>query len=421
MDKHYEPYKVIILIFLIALIIGSTLLYLPISHDGNVKFIDAFFTATSALCVTGLNTIDFANTFNTFGITVIAILIQLGGLGIICTGFIIALILGQKIGLKKRLLLKASFNLNSIKGIIKLLLNIIKITVIIELLGIIFLSIYFIKDYNLKTSIALATFHSISAFNNAGFDIISKYNLLNNYTIIISSILIILGGLGFLVIEDILNKKKLKTLTLHSKIVIKVSLLLIVFGTITIYLLENFSLLESFYLSVSSRTAGFSINGFNLISNSTTLIIIFLMFVGASPSSTGGGIKTTTFYTLLKGMISIYTNRNCVSNKRTIKSSVIHKSFVIFISAIGIIFLSTLFISIIEKDFLLKDILFEVTSAFCTVGYTLGITPRLSIISKIIICICMFIGRVGTLTLISMWLKEKKDNVKYPEENIIVG
>ena len=145
------------------------------------------------------------------------------------------------------------------------------------------------------------------------------------------------------------------------------------------------------------------------------------MFVGASPSSTGGGIKTTTFYTLLKGMISIYTNRNCVSNKRTIKSSVVHKSFVIFISAIGIIFLSTLFISIIEKDFLLKDILFEVTSAFCTVGYTLGITPKLSIISKIIICICMFIGRVGTLTLISMWLKEKKDNVKYPEENIIVG
>ena len=131
MDKHYEPYKVIILIFLIAIIIGSTLLYLPISHDGNVKFIDAFFTATSALCVTGLNTIDFANTFNTFGITVIAILIQLGGLGIICTGFIIALILGQKIGLKKRLLLKASFNLNSIKGIIKLLLNIIKITVIV--------------------------------------------------------------------------------------------------------------------------------------------------------------------------------------------------------------------------------------------------------------------------------------------------
>ena len=420
---HYEPYKVITLIFLIAIGLGSILLYLPITHNAGqtISYIDALFTATSALCVTGLNSIDFATIFNPFGLTVIAILIQLGGLGLICAGMIIAILIGQKIGLKERILLKASLNLSSLKGIVKFTLNVIKITFIIELVGAILLAFNFMKDYSFIKSLGLGIFHSISAFNNAGFDLLAKYNLFGPFAKIITILLIILGGLGYLVIIDILSKKKFEKLTLHSKIVINTSITLLVIGTLLFMITDEISVLDSIFMSTSSRTAGFSVMDLSTISNAGLLVIMILMIIGASPGSTGGGIKTTTFYALFKGTISIYTNRNCESHKRTITRTIINKSFVILFSVLIIIFFNSFLICLFDKNLLLKDILFEVTSAFCTVGFTTGITHKLSVISKIIICITMFIGRVGTLTLLSIWLKEKKDNVKYPDEDIIVG
>jgi len=420
---HYEPYKVIILIFFIAIGLGSILLYLPITHiEGkSIEYIDALFTATSALCVTGLNSIDFANIFNPFGLTIIALLIQLGGLGLICAGMIIAILIGQKIGLKERILLKASLNLSSLKGVVKFTLNVIKITLIIELIGALLLTFSFMKDYSFVKSLGLGLFHSVSSFNNAGFDLLTKFNLFDPISKIITILLIILGGLGYLVIIDVLSKKKFEKLTLHSKIVINTSITLLVIGTLLFMITDEISVLDSIFMSTSSRTAGFNVMDLSTISNAGLLVIMILMIIGASPGSTGGGIKTTTFYALFKGTISIYTNRNCESHKRTITRTIINKSFVILFSVLVIIFFNSFLICLFDKNLLLKDILFEVTSAFCTVGFTTGITYKLSVISKIIICITMFIGRVGTLTLLSIWLKEKKDNVKYPDEDIIVG
>lgn len=420
---HYEPYKVIILIFFIAIGLGSILLYLPITHlpGKSIEYIDALFTATSALCVTGLNSIDFANIFNQFGLTIIALLIQLGGLGLICAGMIIAILLGQKIGLKERILLKASLNLSSLKGVVKFTLNVIKITLIIELIGALLLTFNFMRDYSFVKSLGLGLFHSVSSFNNAGFDLLTKFNLFDPISKIITILLIILGGLGYLVIIDVLSKKKFEKLTLHSKIVINTSITLLVIGTLLLMITDELTVLDSIFMSTSSRTAGFTIMNLGTISNAGLLVIMILMIIGASPGSTGGGIKTTTFYALFKGTISIYTNRNCESHKRTITRTIINKSFVILFSVLIIIFFNSFLICLFDKNLLLKDILFEVTSAFCTVGFTTGITDKLSVISKIIICITMFIGRVGTLTLLSIWLKEKKDNVKYPDEDIIIG
>ena len=420
---HYEPYKVIILIFFIAIGLGSILLYLPITHiEGkSIEYIDALFTATSALCVTGLNSIDFANIFNPFGLTIIALLIQLGGLGLICAGMIIAILIGQKIGLKERILLKASLNLSSLKGVVKFTLNVIKITLIIELIGALLLTFNFMRDYSFVKSLGLGLFHSVSSFNNAGFDLLTKFNLFDPISKIITILLIILGGLGYLVIIDVLSKKKFEKLTLHSKIVINTTITLLVIGTLLLMITDELTVLDSIFMSTSSRTAGFTTMNLGTISNAGLLVIMILMIIGASPGSTGGGIKTTTFYALFKGTISIYTNRNCESHKRTITRTIINKSFVILFSVLIIIFFNSFLICLFDKNLLLKDILFEVTSAFCTVGFTTGITDKLSVISKIIICITMFIGRVGTLTLLSIWLKEKKDNVKYPDEDIIIG
>ena len=318
MLKKIGPYGLITIGFLLSILIGGTLLYLPISQKSgaDVSLVDAFFITISAICVTGLSTIDVANSFNLFGYTIIALLIQIGGLGIVCAGLSIILLAGQKIGIKERILIKDSLNLNSLKGIVKLVKSIFRITFIIEFIGALFSFCSFIKYYKFKDAIVISIFHSISAFNNAGFDLIGNFrnlvpfenDILLNLT---TSGLIILGGLGFIVINEIIEKKDFKKISLHSKIVIKMSIALLIIGTLVIYASSDISLLASFFTSVSSRTAGFNtvpIDSFNKVS---LLFIMILMFIGASPSSTGGGIKTSTFYSLIKGTYSICSNKRC--------------------------------------------------------------------------------------------------------------
>lgn len=321
---RYEPYKFITILFFYVILVSSFILWLPISHleGASISFIDSFFTATSALCVTGLNTIDFANTFNFFGLTIIALLIQLGGLGIICAAILLFIKLGKKIGLKQRILIKNSFNLNSLKGIVKFVLSVFKITLGIELMGAILLFIRYIFNYNVFKSIFLSLFHSISSFNNAGFDIISKYGLFDDYSKVVTMILIILGGIGFLVISEIVEKG-FKTLSLQTKIVLLTTTLLLVFGSIGYLLTTELGLFDSIFLSVSTRTAGFCYWDLSSISNAGYIISIFLMFIGASPNSTGGGIKTVTFFVLILAIYSICRGRNFEIFKRRISNSTI--------------------------------------------------------------------------------------------------
>ena len=428
MLKKIGPYGLITIGFLLSILIGGTLLYLPISQKSgaDVSLVDAFFITISAICVTGLSTIDVANSFNLFGYTIIALLIQIGGLGIVCAGLSIILLAGQKIGIKERILIKDSLNLNSLKGIVKLVKSIFRITFIIEFIGALFSFCSFIKYYKFKDAIVISIFHSISAFNNAGFDLIGNFrnlvpfenDILLNLT---TSGLIILGGLGFIVINEIIEKKDFKKISLHSKIVIKMSIALLIIGTLVIYASSDISLLASFFTSVSSRTAGFNtvpIDSFNKVS---LLFIMILMFIGASPSSTGGGIKTSTFYSLIKGTYSICSNKRCHSFKREISHETILKSFIVLFVCMIVVTSCLLCLCIFEPNIDLLDLLFESISAFATVGLSTGITPELSTISKIVIMITMFIGRVGGLTLLSLWTKKGKKYVSYPTEDILIG
>ena len=428
MLKKIGPYGLITIGFLLSILIGGTLLYLPISQKSgaDVSLVDAFFITISAICVTGLSTIDVANSFNLFGYTIIALLIQIGGLGIVCAGLSIILLAGQKIGIKERILIKDSLNLNSLKGIVKLVKSIFRITFIIEFIGALFSFCSFIKYYKFKDAIVISIFHSISAFNNAGFDLIGNFrnlvpfenDILLNLT---TSGLIILGGLGFIVINKIIKKKDFKKISLHSKIVIKMSIALLIIGTLVIYASSDISLLASFFTSVSSRTAGFNtvpIDSFNKVS---LLFIMILMFIGASPSSTGGGIKTSTFYSLIKGTYSICSNKRCHSFKREISHETILKSFIVLFVGMIVVTSCLLCLCIFEPNIDLLDLLFESISAFATVGLSTGITPELSTISKIVIMITMFIGRVGGLTLLSLWTKKGKKYVSYPTEDILIG
>ncbi|MDY3800601.1 MAG: potassium transporter TrkG [Bacilli bacterium] len=428
MLKKIGPYGLITIGFLLSILIGGTLLYLPISQKSgaDVSLVDAFFITISAICVTGLSTIDVANSFNLFGYTIIALLIQIGGLGIVCAGLSIILLAGQKIGIKERILIKDSLNLNSLKGIVKLVKSIFRITFIIEFIGALFSFCSFIKYYKFKDAIVISIFHSISAFNNAGFDLIGNFrnlvpfenDILLNLT---TSGLIILGGLGFIVINEIIEKKDFKKISLHSKIVIKMSIALLIIGTLVIYASSDISLLASFFTSVSSRTAGFNtvpIDSFNKVS---LLFIMILMFIGASPSSTGGGIKTSTFYSLIKGTYSICSNKRCHSFKREISHETILKSFIVLFVGMIVVTSCLLCLCIFEPNIDLLDLLFESISAFATVGLSTGITPELSTISKIVIMITMFIGRVGGLTLLSLWTKKGKKYVSYPTEDILIG
>ena len=428
MLKKIGPYGLITIGFLLSILIGGILLYLPISQKAgaDVSLVDAFFITISAICVTGLSTIDVANSFNLFGYTIIALLIQIGGLGIVCAGLSIILLAGQKIGIKERILIKDSLNLNSLKGIVKLVKSIFRITFIIEFIGALFSFCSFIKYYKFKDAIVISIFHSISAFNNAGFDLIGNFrnlvpfenNILLNLT---TSGLIILGGLGFIVINEIIEKKDFKKISLHSKIVIKMSIALLIIGTFVIYASSDISLLASFFTSVSSRTAGFNtvpIDSFNKVA---LLFIIILMFIGASPSSTGGGIKTSTFYSLIKGTYSICSNKRCHSFKREISHETILKSFIVLFVGMIVVTSCLICLCIFEPNIDLLDLLFESISAFATVGLSTGITPELSTISKIVIMITMFIGRVGGLTLLSLWTKKGKKYVSYPTEDILIG
>lgn len=418
----YEPFKFITLLFLGVICFASILLYLPISHvEGtNISFIDSVFTATSALCVTGLNTIDFANTFNVFGLIIIALLIQLGGLGIICTAILVFITMGKKVNLKFRILIKNSFNLSSMKGIVKFVLRVFKITFVIELIGALLLFFNFVLKKGVIKSLGISLFHSISAFNNAGFDLLSKNGLFNDYAKVITMSLIVLGGIGFLVISEVLSKG-FKNLSLQTKIILSTTGGLLIIGTLGYIFTTDLNLMDSIFLSVSTRTAGFVYWDLSKISNAGYLISVVLMFIGASPTSTGGGIKTITFFILMLSIYSICRRRDCEIYKRRISSDVINKSLVILLTAIIIIFSATFLITCFDPMLAIKDIFFEVLSAYATVGLSLGITSSFSIMSKIILCIVMFIGRVGTLTLISIWLKEDQRKHKYPVENIVVG
>lgn len=426
--------------FLIVILIGATLLSLPIaSVNGNsVGFVNAFFTASSATAVTGLVVANTATQWTMFGKVVIITLIQIGGLGTITLFSIATVLLGKKVSLQQRLLVKEQLNITSMSGIVKWVIYVTKITFLIEFTGALLLSFSLIPKYGFITGVWYSIFHAISAFCNAGFDLFGDSIVSYSGDIYINMIicgLVILGGLGFLVYMDIYNAGSFRKLKVHSKVVITVSALLLFAGTIATLLIEyNNSLsigefgfghkvLASFFQSTVTRTAGFNSIDIGQVHDATAIIYIFLMFIGGSPASTAGGLKTTTFAVMVFSTIGMVRGEHdIVIFNRKIDKEVILRALAITIVCISLVITVTMAVAIIEHDrFEFLDILFESVSAFGTVGMTRGITPHLSDISKVILAFTMFIGRVGPTTLAVGLMKTKPSSIKYASGKILVG
>lgn len=426
--KKQSPGRLIALGFALVIFAGALILMLPISvNDGvEVSFINALFTSTSAVCVTGLIAIDTAEHFTVFGRTVVALLIQIGGLGVTAVGVTFILAAGKRVGIKGRLLVKEAMNLNSFKGVVRLVKAVLLMTLCFEGAGVILSFIVFVQDFPPLDALGISLFHSVAAFNNSGFDILGGLqNLIpyqNNVLLNLTTCgLIIFGGLGFLVILDIIKTRSFKKLRLHSKVVITMSIFLLAIGTILLKLTEDITWLGAFFQSVSARTAGFSTYPIGSFTNAGLFVLTILMFIGASPGSTGGGIKTSTFFALMQATKSSATNQHSSAFHRKIPTEVITKAFIITFLALLVVCTGTFALCILEPDCSFIQLFFEVTSAFGTVGLSTGITPDLCVASKVVLIITMFIGRLGPLTIASLWAFKATSNVSYTEETIIIG
>ncbi|MDD6770928.1 MAG: TrkH family potassium uptake protein [Inconstantimicrobium porci] len=428
--------------FAILIFGGAALLSLPISSVSGepTGFIDSLFTSTSAVCVTGLITVDTGTHWNYFGKTIIMLLIEIGGLGFMAFTTLFAFLMGKKITLKERLVMQEAMNTFDIQGIVKMVRYILLFTVITQVLGAVLMFTQFIPQFGVAEGIFYAIFHSISAFCNAGFDLFGHFNSLtvvNTNTVIILtiSILIIIGGLGFTVWSELYNSKDIKRISLHSKVVILITSILVIGGTILIFLFEfrnpntlgSMSLkdkvINAFFTSVSPRTAGFnsiSLADMTMASRGVTMI---LMFIGGSPGSTAGGLKTTTFGILILTVISVIKGRKDteIFMKRLSKETV-YRAFAIFSLAIGLVMCVVMILSFTETGVTFEEILFESVSAFGTAGLTMGITTKLSLVGKIVIMITMYCGRLGPMTVMLALVKRKQNSVyQYPEDKILVG
>lgn len=427
--KAQPPARIIALGFAFVILLGSVLLMLPCSvKDGvDLKYIDSLYTSTSAVCVTGLIAVDAGDTFTPLGQFFLAMLIQVGGLGVTAVGAGIILAMGKRVDLKGRNLIREAMNLDSGKGIVIFIKNIFITTLIFESVGALLSFLVFVQDYPPLQAAGISMFHSVAAFNNSGFDILGDFqNLIpyqNNVLLnVVTCGLIIFGGIGFLVIREIWDKRfRWKTFSMHAKVVLSVSGVLIVVGAVLIKLTEEISWLGAFFFSVSARTAGFSTYPLGEFSTAGLLTITALMFIGASPGSTGGGIKTSTFFVLLQGIKAAATNKSEKAFRYAVPKYAFHKAAVIGFLAVSVVFCGTYLMAIMEPELRLTDILFEVTSAFGTVGLSTGITPDLGVDSKALSILIMYIGRLGPLTVASLWYFSRGERVSFPDGNIAIG
>lgn len=425
--KKLTAFQKILLTFLALILFGTLLLSIPGASNTTVSLFDRLFVATSAVCVTGLTPVDTYSTWSTFGKTVIITLIQIGGLGLITLMMIMHMVSGKKIGLVERNTLKESLSSFQIGGIVKYVRFIIYTTLLFEISGMILLSASF-------HSITYGLFHSISAFCNAGFDLMGNFSSLTNYSNNFSvnaviCILIVVGGLGFFTLHDIyLYRFKYKKYTLQTKIILTMTFFLIVIPALYLFVVEyktlpfNERLYSSFFQSITTRTAGFNTTDLSQLSEATQGIMILLMLIGASPGSCAGGFKNTTLFIFIICTLNILSNKQdteCFG--RRIESFIVKKAIAIITVYFILFFTCGITISFIEGLPLLSC-LFESASAIGTVGLTLGLTPSLSTFSKALLILEMIFGRVGGLNFLYATLRSKeKVLARYPKETINIG
>ncbi len=436
----FTPYQILALGFAGFIMIGTLLLMMPVTsvNGQGLSFVDALFTATSAVCITGLVVVDTGSHFNVLGQTVIIFLIQIGGLGIMTMATLMALVIGRKIQLRERLVMQEALNHMTVAGVVRLTQYIIISTFIIEFIGGTILAIRWYPDLGL-TGIYFGYWHAVSSFCNAGFDLFGNFHSLTSYvddTVINLTVtsLIILGGLGFTVIFDVWNHRKWHKFSLHTKLVLFTTIILLALGTLVILLLEinnpatlgalswKGKIFASYFQSVTLRSAGYNTVNIINMQDATIFFMVILMFIGAAPTSTGGGIKITTMSILIAAAWALIRGKNDAEIfKRRIPQRLIYKAFTLVFLSTALVVFVTMIMSISQSASFLK-ILFEVVSAFATVGLSLGITSSLTVQGKIVMIITMFAGRVGLVTLaLALALRTKRAKVQYPEGKIIIG
>lgn len=447
LSRHLSPSRIFLLSFISVILTGAILLWLPLSaNNGHLRFIDALFTSTSAVCVTGLVVIDNGKDLSLLGQVITIFLFQIGGLGIITFSTVFFILMGRDISFKGREIVQTTFLHTPRRDFFIILKSVLVFTLVFESLGTLLLFIRFSRDFPLGTAFYQAIYHAISAFNNCGFslfpDSLMSYqgDLMVNLTIMG---LLVIGGIGFIVQYEVFSKWKgvQKKLSLHSRMALMTTAVLILFGAILFYFFERNHILKdvpimnkflaSLFQSVTPRTCGFNTVDIGLLTNATILLLIILMFIGASPGSTGGGIKTTSFALLLLMIWNRFRGNEEVNvSNRTIPREIISRT-------LSIIFASTFSISLITSVLLITgggnlpplesrsffvEYLFETVSAFGTVGLSMGVTPELNDIQRLAIILIMFAGRVGPLTLaFSLSRSTGKKGLTYAEEGVMVG
>ncbi len=441
---RWTPPRVLVVSFIITIVTGTLLLSLPIATEGKepLSLLDALFTATSAVCVTGLVVQDTARTFSTFGEVVILVLIQVGGLGV--TGFatFFALLVGMKVGVKERLVLSETFNLEQLGGVVELLKSILLIFVIFEGAGTLILATRFIPIWGWGKGWYYAVFHSISAFNNGGFDLNGEFGKFSSLTPYVEdpvisltvAALFIAGGLGFIVVVELLQYRWTQRLSLHTKLVLLANVLLIFLGAGGILLIEwgnpdtlaghsfGNTLVAAFFQGVTPRSSGLTTLELDGLYPASKFLIILLMFIGASPGSTGGGIKTTTFITILLAVWSMMRGReDVITFRRRVPHSQVYRALTVTVLTMGLVVVVTMVLTITESSDVMI-VLFETVSAAATVGLSLGITPELSSLGKVLIIITMFLGRLGPMTVaFAIARKTFRERYRHPEEKPLIG
>ncbi|MGN1345342.1 MAG: TrkH family potassium uptake protein [Eubacteriales bacterium] len=453
--KRISPARMIALGFLSVITAGTLLLLLPVSHTGRTEIglLDALFTAVSAVCVTGLNTLDPGWDFSLFGQVVIALLIQTGGLGITSLGVGLVALIGGKLNQRENNLVREALNYPTFKDVLPLIRAVVLVTFLTELLGAVMSFASFSRVYPLGQAVWISIFHSIASFNNAGFDVfgggvsLTGYagNVWMNFT---TAFLVIAGGIGFFVTRDLFAYLRAvggrmrvwlrcrrrgedvprrgfaekPRLTLHTKVVLSMTVGLLAGGTLLLKLTERDGItwMGALFSSMTARTAGFTTFPFTSFSTAGVIVMCILMFIGASPGSTGGGVKTTTMFVLIRSLISTATGREPVAFGKKLKDDALHKAFVIISLGLCWVILMTFVLSLLEPELTLAEVFFEAVSAFATVGLSMDVTPTLGPFSKMMIILTMYIGRLGPLTIATMWVRAPR-GVSRPEEDIPIG
>lgn len=439
---RFSPPQILALGFLALIFVGGLLLYLPVStYPGHrLSLIDSLFTATSAVCVTGLVVADTATTFTTFGQMVLMLLIQTGGLGFMTFGIMVAILLGKRIGFSERLILQSSLNQLTLSGIVSLVKMVLLATFMIEGIGALLLAVSWSQEMGWTKALYYGVFHSISAFNNAGFDLMGDYKSLTEYVgnvpvnLVISS-LFILGGLGFTVLVEVARGRDYRRWSLNTKLVLLSTLIINVVASLLIFGLEydnpntlgplstEDKILASYFHGTVPRTAGFNTLDLTQLNSDSILLTMALMFIGGSSGSTAGGIKITTFILLVPVAWSFLKQKeDVVVYKRRIPNDQVFKALTISTMGIFLVFGAVFLLEVTEHQIPLMNLAFEAVSAFGTVGLSLGVTPNLSDFGKCIIMLMMYVGRLGPLTLaFALTTQQKKEGIKYAEEKILIG